>query len=80
MENQKLDKLIDDYLTSKRNDSKNNLLPVSEQIKKMVDNKVSIAAQVMLLRRAGIKTNPKRLKEFVKSLVIAKPNSKTEVA
>ena len=69
MEKQKLDKLIDDYLISKMNESRNNLLPVSEQIKKMVDNKVSIAAQVMLLKRAGIKTNPKRVKEFVKSFI-----------
>lgn len=74
MENQKLDKLIADYLTSKKNESGNNLLPVSEQIKKMVDNKVSISAQVMLLKKAGIKTNPKRLREFVNSLSLIKTN------
>ena len=68
MENQKLDKLINDYITGKKNELINNLLPVSEQIKKMVENKVSISAQVMLLKRAGIKTNPKRLKEFIKSI------------
>ncbi len=78
MENQKLNKLINDYILSKKNESGNNLLPVSEQIKKMVENKVSITAQVMLLKRAGIKTNPKRLKEFVKSLSFIKPNPKTE--
>ena len=74
MENEKLDKLINEYLASKKNESGNNLLPVSEQIKKMVENKVSVTAQVMLLKKAGIKTNPKRLREFVKSLSIIKTN------
>ena len=66
MEITKLKKIVDDLIAEKKKGTENNLLPAVDEIKRMVDNKISIAKQVLALRRAGIKTNQKRLTEFIK--------------
>ena len=67
MEITKLKKIVDGLIAEKKKGTENNLLPALDEIKRMVDNKISIAKQVLALRRAGIKTNSKRLTEFSKS-------------
>ena len=69
MELTKLKKIVDDVIAEKKKGTENNLLPAGDEIKRMVDNKISIAKQVLALRRAGIKTNQKRLTEFIKSFL-----------
>ena len=69
MEITKLKKIVDDLIAEKKKGTENNLLPAIDEIKRMVDNKIAIAKQVLALRRAGIKTNQKRLTEFVKSFL-----------
>ena len=68
MENIKLKKIVDELIVAKNKGTENNLLPVAGEIRRMVDNKISIASMIRALKQAGIKTSLKRLREFVKSL------------
>jgi hypothetical protein len=68
MENIKLKKIVDELIVAKNKGTENNLLQVAGEIRRMVDNKISIASMIRALKQAGIKTSLKRLREFVKSL------------
>ena len=68
MENIKLKKIVDELIVAKNKGTENNLLPVAGEIRRMVDNKIPVAAMIRALKQAGIRTSLKRLREFVKSL------------
>jgi hypothetical protein len=66
MELTKLKKIVDDVIAEKKKGTEDNLILVSGEIKRMVDSKISITKQIQVLRKGGIKTNQRKLSQFIK--------------